>query len=91
MASRFWWSLFDQIRSRAGQMRVRGQGSGVRVGAGHHHMSLSSFWRSFLQEPLPPDGISSVSSQLVVSHPCCFILVKTWGSDRGGGKREEQQ
>lgn len=27
MSSRFWWSLFDQIRSRAGQMRVRGQRS----------------------------------------------------------------
>lgn len=49
-------------------------------------MSLSSFWRSSLQEPLPPGGISSVSGQREVSCPCCFILVRTWGRGGGGGR-----
>lgn len=54
-------------------------------------MSLSSFWRSFLQEPLPPGGISSVSGQLDVSHSCCFILVRTWGPQWGAGVMREEQ
>lgn len=61
------------------------------MGAGHHHMSLSSFWRSFLQEPLPPGGISSVSGQLDVSHSCCFILVRTWGPQWGAEAMREEQ